>query len=80
MFYNFLNISKPDKVWFEQLSYEKKCFNFFFSSPTCMWHSDGNFYAFEGCNEQAGMFKLSFLVGHNLFYILIILCLFLFNF
>ena len=21
---------------------------FYHSSPTCMWHADGNFYAFEG--------------------------------
>jgi len=29
------------------------------NSPTCMWHSDGNLYAFEGCSEQAGCCPLN---------------------
>ncbi|XP_031550848.1 uncharacterized protein LOC116288218 [Actinia tenebrosa] len=28
-------------------------------SPTCMWHADGNFYAFEGCNTKSGCCPLN---------------------
>ncbi|XP_065838479.1 non-lysosomal glucosylceramidase-like isoform X2 [Oscarella lobularis] len=29
------------------------------NSPTCMWHGDGNFYAFEGCRTTAGCCPLN---------------------
>ncbi|XP_057299681.1 uncharacterized protein LOC130630273 [Hydractinia symbiolongicarpus] len=29
------------------------------NSPSCMWHADGNFYAFEGCNPTSGCCPLN---------------------